>query len=154
MVRIIFVCHGNICRSPMAESIFAFRAEREGILSEVVVSSAATHADELGNPPHGGTRRKLAQMKVPLIPHRARLLERSDGEKFDYFIGMDAENRRDMERILGANSAHKIRLLLDFTDHPRDVADPWYTGDFDETYEDIVRGVDGLFAFLRKKGKL
>ena len=127
----------------MAESVFCDMASRRGLRGMFEVSSAATHADELGNPPHYGTREKLKSLSIPLVPHRARLLTRADGEYYDYIIGMDAENARHMRRILGDCRA-KICLLLDFSSRPRPIADPWYTGNFDETYEDIAEGCAAL----------
>ena len=148
MIRILFVCHGNICRSPMAESVFSALIERRGWAGEVAVSSAAAHTDEIGNPPHRGTREKLAKEGVPLVPHRARLMTKSDGETYDFLIGMDDYNVRDMRRIVGGEHAGKVKKLLDFTKNPRAIADPWYTGNFDETYRDVVEGCEALADFL------
>lgn len=138
----------------MAESMFRFKADRRGVGDRVAVSSAATHSDELGNPPHRGTRAKLAEHGIPLVPHRARLLCRSDGELYDHIIGMDRENLAAMRRILGEKYAEKVSLLLDFTSAPRDVADPWYTGDFDAAFDDISRGIDGFLRFLQERKEL
>lgn len=148
MVSILFVCHGNICRSPMAESVLRFAADFRGVGDRVRVDSAATRRDELGNPPHRGTVRKLREEGVPLVPHRARLLTCEDGEKFDYLIGMDAENRADMRRILGKSGEGKLFLLGDFTGAGHDIDDPWYTGDFDGVYEEILTGVNALLDKL------
>lgn len=150
MIRILFICHGNICRSPMAESVFSHMlAERN--LTGVAVSSAATHSDELGNPPHRGTIETLRREKIPLIPHRARLLTREDGEKYDLLIGMDENNVRDILRIVEQRNAGKVKMLLDFTERPRPIADPWYTGDFDRTFEDIIEGCNALLARIEKE---
>lgn len=119
---------------------------------KVFAASAATHPDELGNPPHYGTVRKLREENIPLVPHRARLLNFSDEEKYDYIIGMDQENLRHMRRILGPRD--NLYLLMDFTGRPRAIADPWYTGNFDETFEDIREGLDAFFAFLIGTGKI
>ena len=148
MLSILFVCHGNICRSPMAESVCAHLIEKRNLTLKVAVASAAAHTDEIGNPPHFGTREKLRAVGVPLVPHRARLMTRADGEDFDLLIGMDAHNVRDMKLIVGEKNSSKVKMLLDFTAHPRAIADPWYTGDFDQTYEDLVEGCTALLDSL------
>lgn len=150
MLKLLFVCHGNICRSPMAESVCAHEIAKRGI-KNVEVDSAAAHTDEIGNPPHRGTREKLKRENIPLVGHRARLLRASDLEKYDYFIGMDEYNVRDMKRILG-NTQKPVCKLLDFTASKRAIADPWYTGNFDATFEDIVEGVNALLDFLEREG--
>lgn len=150
MLKLLFVCHGNICRSPMAESVCAYEIKKRGI-TNVSVDSAAAHTDEIGNPPHRGTQNKLHSEGVPLVPHRARLLVKSDGEKYDYFIGMDEYNVRDMKHILG-EIAKPVCKLLDFTASPRAIADPWYTRNFDETFHDVTEGVNALLDLLEEKG--
>lgn len=152
MLKLLFVCHGNICRSPMAESVCAYEIEKRGI-TNVLVDSAAAHTDEIGNPPHRGTQDKLRREGIPLVPHRARLLLKSDGEKYDFFIGMDEYNVRDMKRILGEISK-PVCKLLDFTSSPRAIADPWYTGNFEETFQDVTNGVNALLDSLEDKGLL
>ncbi len=137
----------------MAESVFVHMAKERGVEEEVAAASAAAHTDEIGNPPHRGTREKLNREGIPLIPHRARLLKREDGEKFDLLIGMDEYNRRDILRIVGAENANKVKCLLDFTAHPRAIADPWYTGNFDETFRDIWEGCTALLAYLFPNGR-
>ncbi len=137
----------------MAESVLTDMLRKKGI-QNVLVSSAATHTDEIGNPPHYGTREKLQREGIFVVPHRARLMTRADGTEYDYIIGMDEENLRHMRRILGAAFENKISLLLDYTAHPRAIADPWYTGNFDETYRDVVDGCEGLLHYLREKNLL
>ena len=154
MINVLFVCHGNICRSTMAESVFTDLVNRRGLSKKFAISSAATHADELGNPPHYGTREKLRRENIPLVPHRARLLTRADGEMYDYIIGMDEENLRHMKRILGTVYEGKISLLLDYSSHPRAIADPWYTGNFDATYDDVREGCEAFLAWLQREKKL
>ena len=149
MVKILFVCHGNICRSTMAQYVMEDLVRKAGLEKEVFIDSAATSTEEIGNPPHYGTRRKLQEMGVPCGDHRARQLTRRDYEKFDLLIGMDEANLRNMRRMLGGDPDGKIHLLLDYTDRPGAIADPWYTGDFDATWEDVLAGCQGLLAALR-----
>ena len=132
MHRILFICHGNICRSTMAQFVLQDMADRAGRADEFVIDSAATSREEIGNPPHRGTVNKLREVGVPVLPHRARQIERAEYDAWDLIVYMDAENARG----------------LDFTDSPRNVADPWYTGDFDATYRDVVAGCEGLLASL------
>ena len=143
MIKILFVCHGNICRSTMAESILT----QAGLSPQFHINSAATSREEIGNPPHHGTVAKLRQVGIPLIPHRATQMTRQDYEQYDYLIGMDSANIRNMTRIAGGDPENKIYKLLSFADSDRDIADPWYTGNFDETYNDIM---EGCTAFLKK----
>ncbi len=154
MIGILFVCHGNICRSPMAESVFSSLVAAHGMEGCVFVASAAAHSDALGEPPHRGTREKLAREGIPLIPHRARLMTAADGDTYDYLIGMDDWNVRDMRRIVGERNAGKVCKLLDFSSRPRAIADPWYTGNFDETFDDIVEGCNALLKHLVAAGKI
>lgn len=148
MIRVLFVCHGNICRSPMAESVCAHMIAQKGLQGKISVFSAAAHTDEIGNPPHRGTVRKLQEEGVPLVPHRAVLLTEQDGARYDYILGMDEYNVRDIRRILPADCAHKVRRLLDFSSRSRSIADPWYTGNFDQTYMDVCEGCEALLAYL------
>ena len=149
MIKILFVCHGNICRSTMAESVLTHMVKQRHIDHLFEINSAATSREEIGNPPHYGTVNKLRQVGIPLIPHRAVQMTKADYEKYDYLIGMDDWNIRNMLRIAGGDPDHKIRKLLSFADSARDIADPWYTGNFDETYDDIIEGCE---AFLRSLG--
>lgn len=146
MKKILFVCHGNICRSPMAEFLMKDMAEKEGL--DVYVESAATSTEEIGNGVHYGTKRKLAEYGISCEGKRARQMTKRDYDEFDYIIGMDDWNIRNINRIIGSDPQHKVYKLLDFADGG-DIADPWYTHNFDETYDDIIRGLNGLIEELR-----
>lgn len=150
MIRILFVCHGNICRSPMAQYVLQDMVEKRGIADQFYIDSAATSTEEIGNGVHPGTRRKLREEGIYCGDHRARQLRREDYDRYDYILGMDQWNLRNMKRMLREDPEHKIGLLLDFTGHPRDIADPWYTGDFDATYEDVREGCEALLEYLQK----
>lgn len=147
MIKILFVCHGNICRSPMAQSVMTHLVAQSGLQRDFQIDSAATSREEIGNPVHPGTRKKLQQEQIPLIPHQATQMRRQDYENYDLLIPMDRNNFRNMYRIVGDDPQGKIRLLLDFTTRPGDIADPWYTGDFDTTYRDILEGCQGLLTY-------
>ena len=142
-MRILFICHGNICRSPMAEFVCRAMLRARG-LTGIIVDSAATSTEELGNPPHHGTRRVLRDHGVPTIPHTARQITTADYAAYDLLIGMDSANIRNILRIVGNDPEQKVSRLLDFSDHPRDIADPWYTGDFEQTYVDVCEGCEAL----------
>jgi len=144
MIKILFVCHGNICRSTMAEYVMKHLAREAGLEDQFFIDSAATSAEEIGNGVHHGTRRKLAQVGIPCGDHRARQMTKADYQRFDLLIGMDGANMRNMRRICGGDSDDKLRLLLQFAGSGRDIADPWYTGNFDATYEDVLSGCTGL----------
>lgn len=148
MHRILFVCHGNICRSTMAQFVMEELVRRAGRESEFLVDSAATSSEELGNPPHRGTVAKLRAEGVPVGRHRARRVTRDEYAGWDHIIYMDAENARGLSRILGGDPDGKVSRLLDWTSRPGDVADPWYTGDFDATYRDVLEGCEALLAAL------
>ena len=152
MVKILFVCLGNICRSPMAESVCAHLIAQRGLAEKVSVASAAARTDGVGKPPYHRTREKLEQEGVPLVPHIARLMTKEDSEKYDYLIGMDEGNLVDMRRIIGEKNKHKIHRLLDFTSSPRELADPWYTHDFNRTYDEVVEGCTALLDKLCSDG--
>ena len=152
-VKILFVCHGNICRSVMAECVFAYLAEKAGLSDRFEVSSAATSTEEIGNPIYPPARRKLEEKGVPVQAHRARRMTAEDCEAYDLLIGMDEANRRNMKRFARGDAEKKVRLLLDFTDAPGEVSDPWYTRDFERAYRDILRGCEALFEALTQKNK-
>lgn len=153
MTNILFVCLGNICRSPMAEFVFRDLVQKRGLGERFSVASAATSTEELGNPVHPGTRRRLEREGISTYGKTAVQLCRRDYQKYDYLIGMEQRNLRGMLRILGEDPEEKVRRLLDFTDSPRDIADPWYTGDFDRTYDDVLEGCQGLLAYLLAEGR-
>ena len=149
MIKILFVCHGNICRSTMAEYVMKHLVKQVGLESEFYIDSAATSREEIGNGVHHGTKRKLAQMGVPCGNHRARQVTWEDYETFDYIIGMDYANRRNLLRMLKDDPEGKISLMLDYTNRPGEVADPWYTGDFDATWDDVFEGCSNLLEQLK-----
>ena len=144
MIKILFVCHGNICRSPMAEFVMKDLVRKAGREEQFIIASKAARRDELGNDTHYGTKAKLRQMGVPFEKRKATLLSKSDYDAYDYLIAMDRENVSDMLRLFGGDPDKKIHMLLEFAGLKREVADPWYTGNFDETYEDVMMGCKGL----------
>ncbi|MBQ2320031.1 MAG: low molecular weight phosphotyrosine protein phosphatase [Lachnospiraceae bacterium] len=154
MVRVLFICHGNICRSTMAQFVFQDMINKKGLTDRFYIDSKATSTEEIGNGPHYGTVRKLNEVGVPVLSHRASQMKRSDYDNYDYIIGMDQWNYKNMNRILGADPDGKVSLLLDFTDSPRDIADPWYTGNFDMTYNDVMEGCTAFLNYLKDNGEI
>jgi len=152
MKRILLTCHGNICRSTMAEFVMKDMVEKAGVAQHFHIESAATTDEEIGNPVYPNTKRKLAEHGISCKGKTARQMTRRDYDKFDMIIGMDQENLGDMRRICGGDPEKKISLLLDHTDHPRDVADPWYTRNFDETWVDVNEGCAALLEKCRRNG--
>ncbi len=150
MIRIMFVCYGNICRSPMAEFVMKDLVSKKGESDNFYISSSATSTEEIGHGVHRGTRAVLDKMGISYAGKVAVQLKKSDYDNYDYFVGMDEMNRRDMLRIFGCDKKNKVSLLLDYTDTPRDVADPWWTHDFEATKQDVVNGTKALYAFLTK----
>ena len=147
MTRVLFVCHGNICRSPMAEFVMKDMVHRRGLDDRFEIASAATSREEIGNPVYPPARRKLAEHGISCGGHHARQMTREDYDRYDYIIGMDMANLRNICRITGGDLEHKVSLLLDHTARARqEVADPWYTGDFDETWDDVTEGCEQLLA--------
>ena len=149
MIKILFVCHGNICRSPMAEFYMKALIKQAGMTDRFEIASAATSAEELGNPVYPPARRTLAAHGIDCTGKRARQLRRDDYLYYDLLIGMDQYNLRNMRRICGGDEEGKIHALMEYTTRPRDVADPWYTGDFDATWRDVSEGCNCLLAYLR-----
>ena len=147
-IKVLFICHGNICRSTMAQSVFAHMVRQKGLEDMFEIDSAATSREEIGNSPHYGTVRKLQQVGILVVPHRARQMTKKDYEYYDYLIGMDTTNIRNMNNIAGSDKDGKIYKMLSFAGSSRDVADPWYTGDFDATYRDVVEGLEGFLEHL------
>ena len=149
MIRILFVCHGNICRSPMAEYVMKDLVKKAGLEGQFLIASAATSTEEIGNPVYPPARRKLAEHNISCQGHAARQLQSRDYSKYDLLIGMDNANIRNMRRICGGDPEGKIHLLMDYADQPgKEVADPWYTGDFEITWQNVLSGCQGLLKAL------
>ena len=148
MIKILFICHGNICRSPMAEFVMKDMTARLGLEGESHIESAATSTEEIGNPVYPPARAKLAEHGIGCAGKTARQLTRADYNKYDLLIGMDSANIRNMTRICGGDHDGKIRLLLDYIGQHRDVADPWYTRDFEATWQDVLAGCTALLQQL------
>ena len=153
MKRILFICHGNICRSPMAEFVMKDLVKKAGLTSQFHIESAATSREEIGNPVYPPARRKLAEHGISCEGHAARQLTNRDYDEYDLLIGMDQANLRDMYRICGGDYVGKMSLLMDHTAHPGNVADPWYTEDFEATWQDVLDGCQGLLKeFMAERG--
>lgn len=150
MTNVLFVCHGNICRSTMAEFVLKDMVKKRNIADEFYIASCATSREEIGNDTHRGTKKKLTEMKIPFTPRRAVQITKADYDKYDYILCMDRNNIRNITRIIPADKEGKIKKLLDFSTKPRDIADPWYTGNFDETFDDIVEGCEAFLKYLNK----
>ena len=148
MIKILFICHGNICRSPMAEFVMKRLAEEAGAADRLFVASAATSSEEIGNPVYPPARKKLAEHGISCHGKRARRMTAEDYGEYDLLIGMDEANLRNMRRICGGDPEGKLRLLMDYTDRPGQVADPWYTDDFEATWRDVSEGCAGLLRTL------
>ena len=155
MIKILFVCHGNICRSPIAEFVMKDLVQRAGLEDQFYIASAATSTEEIwngvGNPVYPPAREELARHGLSCDGKRAVQLQRSDYDKYDYLLGMDSTNIRNMHRMLGGDPEGKVCRLLDYSEHPRDIADPWYTGVFDVTYRDILEGCEALLQHIKSK---
>jgi len=144
--KILFVCHGNICRSPMAEFVMKHLVEERGLQDQFEIASAATSTEEIGNPVYPPARRKLAEHGIECQGKTARQMTMDDYRYYDYIIVMDRNNIRNLKRLIGEDSMHKIHLLMDYTNRPGEVADPWYTGDFEATWKDVLEGCEGFVA--------
>ena len=151
MIKVMFVCLGNICRSPMAEFVLKDMVKKQGLEKEFYIKSSATSSEEIGNDIHYGTRDKLIQKEIPFTKRKAVKLRAEDYNKYDYNIGMEKSNVINIKRIVGEDVDGKIYRLLDFSDTPRDIADPWYTGNFEITFNDIVEGCNGFLKCLKDK---
>ena len=154
MIKVLMICHGNICRSPMAQYVFQDMVNKRGLSDYFYIDSAATSREEIGNGVHHGTRRKLAEEGVPCGEHRAVQVTTKDYEYYDYLLIMDENNRRNLMQIIGSDPKKKVYGLLDFSKHPRDIADPWYTGNFDITYDDVVEGCESFIQWLKETDKI
>ncbi|WP_101877143.1 low molecular weight protein-tyrosine-phosphatase [Lachnoclostridium edouardi] len=150
MIKILFICHGNICRSPMAEFVFRHMVKERGMGDKFHIASCATSTEEIGNPVHRGTREKLRQYGISTEGKYAVQLRKKDYDDYDYLLGMDTWNIRNILRIVKSDPENKVHRLLDFSKEPRDIADPWYTGNFDVTYNDIVEGCQAFLDYLKE----
>ena len=154
MIKVLFCCHGNICRSTMSQFVLQDMVNKAGIAELFSIDSRATSTEELGNPPHRGTVRKMKEEGIPVLPHRATQITWSDYKDFDYVIGMDSWNMRNLNRMLKGDPDGKIYKFLTFAGSDRDIADPWYTDNFDDTYRDVLEGCKGFLEYLREKGEI
>ncbi len=151
MIKVMFVCLGNICRSPMAEFVFKDIVKKQGLEKEFYIKSSATSYEEIGNNIHYGTRNKLIQKGISFENRKAIRLKPEDYKKYDYIIGMENSNIKNIKRIVGEDYENKVYKLLDFSNNPRDIADPWYTRNFEITYNDVVDGCNGFMNYLKNK---
>ena len=155
MIKILFICHGNICRSPMAEFILKDMVEKQHMAHQFHIASAATSTEEIGNPVYPPAREKLAQHGISCNGKHAVQVKKSDYERYDYLICMDRNNLRNLERLIGADREGKVSLLLDYTQRKGlSIADPWYTENFDITYDDIAEGCQGFLNYLKETGQI
>ena len=149
MIKVLFVCLGNICRSPMAEFLLKDMVKKKNLDNKFLIESAGTSNEEAGNPVHYGTRNKLNSLGISTEGKYARKMTKDDYNKYDYILAMETRNIRDIIRITGEDKENRIHRLLDYSKKPRDIADPWYTGNFDETYDDIMEGINEFLKYLR-----
>ncbi len=150
MKKVLFVCHGNICRSPMAEFMFKALVKEKGVEDEFEIASAATSREEIGNPVYPPARRELARHGIDPTGKTARQMTREDLAYFDEIVCMDGNNLRNIERMFGEDGKRKVKKLMSFAGIDADVADPWYTGDFERTYRDVLLGIEGLYSYFSK----
>lgn len=151
MIKVMFVCHGNICRSPMAEFIFKNMSEKKGMTNDFYIVSSATSTEEIGNAVYLLAKRKLMEHNISCEGKHSVQLRKEDYDKYDYIVAMDQKNIRNIFKIIKEDSDKKVYKLLDFTNNPKDIADPWYSGDFETTYNEIVEGCKGLLDFIAEK---
>ena len=151
MIKVLFVCLGNICRSPMAEMVFKDMVNKKGLSNEFFIDSAATSTEAVGEGIHHGTRNILKEKQIPFTQHISRQITKRDYNKFDYIIGMEQRNINNILKIIGEDKGNKVYRLLDFLEKPRDIADPWYTGDFETTYNDVEEGCRKLLEYILKE---
>lgn len=154
MIKILFVCHGNICRSPMAEFVMNDMVKKKGISDKFEIASCATSMEEIGNGVYPPAKSKLAEHGISCKGKTARQMTKEDYVVYDFIIAMDSFNLRNMKPFVGEDNDRKVSLLLDYTDRPGDVADPWYTGDFEKTWQDVNLGCEGLLRELEKRGMI
>lgn len=147
-IKILFVCLGNICRSPMAEFIFKNMVNNKGLSNKFIINSAATSYEEIGNDIYYAAKEKLTQKNIPFTKREATRITPEDYQYYDLIIGMEETNIINIKRIVGEDSEHKISKLLDYSDNPRDISDPWYTGNFELAFNDIVEGCNGLLKYI------
>ena len=151
MKKILMICHGNICRSTMAEFVMKDMIKKAGLEDKYYIESAATSREEIGNDTHPGTKRKLTEVGIPYTKRKARQITKGEYDEYDYLVIMDQNNYRNLFRIIGSDPDNKVYKLLEFAGKDRDIADPWYTGNFDETYDDVMEGCQALLAHLESK---
>ncbi|MGN0174046.1 MAG: low molecular weight protein-tyrosine-phosphatase [Acutalibacteraceae bacterium] len=149
MIKIMFVCHGNICRSPMAEFYMKHIVEKSGLEKEIYIASSATSMEEIGNDTHYGTKSVLSSHNIPFYPRKAVRFTYDDYENFDLILLMDKNNIRNIKYILPNDNDEKIHLLLEYAGESASIADPWYTGEFETTYRDVKRGCDALLQYIK-----
>ena len=151
MIKVLFVCHGNICRSPMAEFLFKDMVKKDGKEKDFYIESCATSSEEIGNPVHYGTKKILNSLGIDSSKKRARRITKDDYLLFDYIILMDEENKYGIKYIIPNDPKNKIHMLLEYAGLNRDISDPWYTGDFNKTYKDIMLGLNAFYSYLKEE---
>jgi len=152
--KVLFICHGNICRSVMAQYVFQDMVNKRGLAEQFHIDSRATSTEEIGNPPHRGTVNKMKEVGIPILPHRATQITWSDYNDADYILGMDTWNMKNLNRMLQGDPGGKVYKMLSFAGSDRDIADPWYTDDFDATYDDVLEGCEAFLKYLQENGKI
>jgi len=154
MIKVLFVCHGNICRSTMAEFLFKDMVKKQGLEKKFYIASAGTSREEAGSPVHSGTRRKLREHNIETSGKYAVQLTKEDYKKYDYILGADKQNIKNMNRLFVDDAEEKVKLLLEYAGELSDIADPWYTGDFEATYQDVYKGCNALLNHIIEKHNL